>query len=51
MNGYYVVEIIVIPYTWFKVIINTVSKEDIAYCITIDDIPQWTCFDFMNLKS
>lgn len=51
MDGYYVVGIIVIPYTRFEMIINIVSKEDIACCITIDDIPHWTWFVFTKMSS
>ena len=36
---------------WFGVIINIVSKEDIAYHVTIGDIPHCTCLDFTKMSS
>ena len=46
MDGYYVINIIVIPYVGFGVIINIISKEDKSYRVTIGDIPQYMCVDF-----
>ena len=45
MDSYYVVGVIVISYAEFGMLINIVSKEDIAYHVTIDDIPHCTCPD------
>lgn len=50
MNGYYVFEVISIPYPRYGVFINTVSKENIAYLITISDIPLCICHDFINMS-
>ena len=38
MDSYYVIGVTAIPYPGFGVLINIVS-EDIAYCVTIGDIP------------
>jgi hypothetical protein len=46
-----VVEITVIPYRGFGVLINIVSKEDITYRVTIGDMPHCTCFDFNKMSS
>ena len=51
MDGYYVIEDIVIPHPCLGVMINNVSKEDIAYHIIIGDLLQCTCPDFTKLSS
>jgi hypothetical protein len=51
MDIYYVVGKIAIPYPWFGVLINIVSKEDITYRVTIGDMPHCTCFDFTKMSS
>ena len=51
MDGYYVVGVTAIPYPGFGVLINIVSKEDIAYRVTISDIPHYTCPDFTKMSS
>ena len=51
MDGYYVVGVTAIPYPSFDVIIHIVSKEDIAYRVTIGDIPHCTCPNFMKMSS
>ena len=38
MDSYYVIGVTAIPYPGFGVLINIVY-EDIAYCVTIGDIP------------
>ena len=40
-----------IPYIGFGVLINIISKEDIAYCVTIGDIPYCICLDFTKMSS
>ena len=49
--SYYVVGVTAIPYPGFGVSINIVSKEDIAYRVTIGDKLQCTCFDFTNMST
>ena len=39
------------PYPWFGVIINIVSKEANTYRITIGNIPQYTCPNFTKMLS
>ena len=51
MDGYYVVGVTAIPYPGFGVLIIIVSKEDIAYCVTITDMPHGTCPDFTKISS
>jgi hypothetical protein len=51
IDGYYVVEIIAIPYPRFGVLINIVYKEDIIYYVTIGDMPHCTCLDFTKMSS
>lgn len=51
MYKYYVVEVIVVPYQRFKVINNIVFKEAYSYYVTIGDIPQCTCPNFIKLSS
>ena len=51
MDGYHVVGVTAIPYPRFGVLINIISKKDIAYCITIGDIPQCTCPDFIKMST
>lgn len=51
MDGYYVVEVTTIPYPGFEVLINIVSKEDIAYRVRFGDIPQCTYFTKMSTQS
>jgi hypothetical protein len=51
MNGHYVVGVTAIPYPGYGMIINIVSKVDIAYRITIGDIPHCTCPDFTKMSS
>lgn len=51
MNNHYVVGVIAIPYHGFRVFIIIVSKEDIVFCVTVDDIPHCTCLDFMEMSS
>ena len=46
MNNYYVIGAIVIPYPEFGVLIKNISKEDIAYHVTIGDILLSICPDF-----
>ena len=49
MNDYYVVGVTAISYPRCEVLINIVSKEDIAYCVTIGDILQCTCLDLTKM--
>ena len=39
IDGYYVVGVTLIPYPRFEVIMNVISKEDVAYIVTIGDFP------------
>ena len=50
MDGYYVVGIIAIPYIGFGLVINIVSKEDIAYRVTIGNITYCTCLDITKMS-
>ena len=50
MDGYYVVGVTAIPYPGFGMLINIVSKEDIAYHVIIGDVPQCTCLDFTKCQ-
>ena len=40
-----------IAFPRFEVILNIISKEDIAYCVTISDISHCTCLDFTKISS
>lgn len=51
MDSYYMVEVIAIPYPGFEVLINIISKEDIAYQVTIGNIPHCTCPYFTKMSS
>ena len=51
MNDYYVVGIFAISYPRLGVLINIVSKEDIAYYVAIGDIPLGACLDFTKMSS
>jgi hypothetical protein len=51
MDNYYVVRVIAIPYLRFGVLINIISKEDIAYRATIGDMPLCICLDFTKISS
>lgn len=50
-DGYYLVMVIVIPYPWFGVSINIVSKKDIAHCVTIGEVLQCTYPNLMTTSS
>lgn len=45
IDDYYVVGETTILYSGFAVLINVVSKEDFAYCVTICDIPHYACLE------
>ena len=45
------VRVIAITYTRFGMIINIVSKENIAYCVTIGEIPHYSCPNFTKMSS
>ena len=49
--GAIAVQFFPIFYPRFGVLINTVSKEGIAYRVTIDDILCYTCLDFTKISS
>ena len=51
MDIYYVVGVIAIPYPIFGVLINVVSKEDIAYLVTTGDILRCICLDVKKMSS
>ena len=51
MDNYNVVGIFVTPYPRLGVLINIVSKEDIAYYVTIGDVPHCTCPDSTKMSS
>ena len=51
MDIYFVVGVTTIPYPKFGVIINIIFKEDNSYCVTIGDIPQSRCLNFIELSS
>ena len=48
---YYVVRVTAIPYPRFGVLINIISKEDIAYRATIGEIPFCICTNFTKMSS
>ena len=50
MDGYHVIEVIVIPYPRLGKIIYIISNEDIAYHVTIGDILHYTCLDITKYK-
>ena len=50
-DGYYVVGVTPIPYHGFGVIIYVVSKANIAYHVTIGNIPYCTCLNFTKMSS
>ena len=51
MDGSNVIGVTAIPYPGIGVLINIVSKEDIAYRVTIVDMRHCTCLDFMKMSS
>jgi hypothetical protein len=51
MDGYYVVGVTAIPYLGFGVLLNIVSKDDIAHQVTIGDISHCICPKFRNISS
>ena len=51
MDGYYMVGVTTILHPGFGVLINIVFKKDIAYRVTIGNIPQCLCPYFTKMSA
>jgi hypothetical protein len=50
MNGYYVTNIMAIPQPWYEATITLVSNLENVYYLSISDLPQCTCPNFVKMN-